>query len=407
MPGMEDINTLLQNKMFLQMLSSAGTDLMQGTGGTNLNAAVQGNIQAQNMMKLLKTLLGPDGTKGTIDSTGIKLSIPKESSMFSSILGGEGAFKANESLAPGAPSKDYNNLTSVLQGANAGGMYGSGGGLNIANPFVEGQTDLNIDPSDLAGLTTQDISAALGMKMKQAEMKQQSYRDMLDSIYKGEQIVRGREAAAADIPYKKALTKAAEASAEADTPSISVEGVPFKMTPKDYLAYQKLLKEDKSAAVKNYEYAKEQGFKGSFVEFEDRAKTTHKKDYDEAVAGGYKGSFHNWMLEMAKAGAINLGEKLTEKKEMGELGGQLYFDNPKWTTDLSGHLDSKSIRTQVSMSDDPNLTRSVETVKFVEGKIAAGGGSIQSVVMDKDGKTMVWTVRWPSGDVKTIRQAVR
>jgi hypothetical protein len=46
----------------LQFLMAGGADTAQGTGGTNVNAAVQGNIQSQSVMKLLRTLLGPDGT---------------------------------------------------------------------------------------------------------------------------------------------------------------------------------------------------------------------------------------------------------------------------------------------------------------------------------------------------------
>ena len=76
---------LLQNKLFLQYLaglgadlSAAGADTSKGFQPTNVNAITQQNIQSQNMMKLLKSLLGPDGTKATFRKTGINLTIPKE-----------------------------------------------------------------------------------------------------------------------------------------------------------------------------------------------------------------------------------------------------------------------------------------------------------------------------------------
>ncbi len=392
------ISSLLQNKMFLQYLMGAGADVAQGTGGKNINAAVQGNIQAQNMMKLLKTLLGPDGTKGTISSTGLNLTIPKESELFSTILGGE----------TGATGTSPTNLTSVSQGANAGGMYGSGGGPNIANPFVTSQPNMDISASDLAGLTTQDISAVIGAKHNQEQLKQQSFRDMIDAIYKGEQITQSRAASAVDIPYKKALTKQAEAATLENTPSvdITVGDRTMKVTPKDAIAWEKMKKETTPAEIKLFEYARDkQGFKGSIIDFKNAEWTGHKKDYKDAVADGYGKSFHEWMLEMAKAGAINLGEKVEAHKALSELKGLDYFNDPRWTGDIDKHLGSKDVRRRLMSADKPELESSKETIKFVEGKIAAGGGK---VVRDPtiEGDTMTWIVKFPAG-IKEINVRIR
>ena len=140
--------------------------------------------------------------------------------------------------------------------------------------------------------------------------------------------------------------------------------------------------------------------------FQDAAKTAHKKDYDEAVAGGYKGSFNTWMLDMAKAGAINLGTKVEEKKTMSELEGQLYFNSPKWPDDLGKYLSSEDVQNVIFQSNTPKQARAEETVKYIEGKITAGGGQITATKIEKDG-TGVWTVKWPSGDIKEIRYKVK
>lgn len=373
-----NINNLLQNKMFLQMLSAAGTDISQGTGGTNTNAAVQGNIQNQNFMKLLKMLLSTDGTKGTFSNTGVNLTIPKETEMFKSLL--------SEDLA--TPST---NLTSVPQNANAGGMYGSGmGGVNIANPFVEGQPNTEeLSASDLAGLTTKDISTAFGLKQSQDELRGKTVAQIQDALYKSK------------------LMENINSDIETRTPRFEIPGL-GKVNATQYLNWKKLQEEKKPNEAKLYEYAMKQGFTGSFMDFENRAQTTHKKDYDEAIKGGYKGDFNSWMLDMAKAGAINLGDKLEQKKKEGELKGQLYFNNPEWTKDVDKVVQTfdKDQAWLLPETDRP-LARAKVKVKAIEDRIAAGGGNVQNVVLAEDGKTMVWTVKWPSGDVGTVRQAVK
>ena len=408
----EESKSLLENKLFLQYLAGTGAAIGSGESpAAAMGGITMQNIQSQNFMKLLKQLLGPDGTKGTFDSSGISLKIPKESSMFGSILGGDEGmksdyFSANPSLAPAAPSTPAAPAAAPV----------FGGRSTVANPFDTSLSGTSISPSDLAGLTTQDITAAIGAKNAADQLKQQSARDLVDSLYKGAVIKREERSTDADIKYKESLIEKAKADIENDKPIYKTENG-MLLNAKDYLAYQKMVKEDQTPAVKNYEYALKQGFKGSFVDFQDNAKTTHKKDYDEAVSGGYKGTFNTWMLDMAKAGAINLGQKVEEKKAFSELTGQLYFNDPKWTTELDKYMNSEDVQNTLmrvpGKSGSTEYTAGVtkakaaERVKFVEGKISAGGGEIQDVKFDKDGKTMIWTVKWPSGDIKTIKQVVK
>ncbi len=397
MAGLEE---LLSNKLFLQYLAGAGADISSGGGVENINKITQQNIQSQNFMNLLKRLLGPDDTKGTFDKSGMSLKIPATSSMFSSILGGGegGPFKVDESLAPSVTTQPRNQSQSQLNNLTFGG------GAGAANPFVISQPDMNVSAADLAGLTTADIGAALGGAQAQQHLKSQSYRDMVDAIYKGTQIA----SAGTDEAYKKVLTRKAEQDIKNEEAIYPVEGTNMMLNAKDYIAYQKLTQEDKPAAVKNYEYAKKQGFVGSFTDFQDMAKTTHKKDYDEAVAGGYKGSFNTWMTEMAKAGAINLGTELEKHEAMAGLKGMDYFSDPKWTADLDKQVNAfnKDQAWLIEEAERP-IAESKVKVKFIEDKITAGGGTVQDVKFAEDGKTMVWSVKWPNGKVKEIRYAVR
>ena len=296
---------LLQNKLFLQYLaglgadlSAAGADTSKGFQPTNVNAITQQNIQSQNMMKLLKSLLGPDGTKATFSNTGINLTIPKESQMFSNILQGTGEGGVWEGMAPplGAPKIQPNQASM------------QGGGSTVVNPFVENQSSFDISPSDLAGLTTQDISTALGMKMKRDE-------NLSDAFYKAK------------------LMQNIDSEIEARSPKFEIPGI-GKVNASQYMDWLRLNNEKKPNEAKLYEYAIAQGFKGSFEDFENRTKTTHMKDYEAAVQGGYKGDFNTWLTQLAKAGAINLGAEIEKKKALGGVQSQLDVMSPDYARNI-------------------------------------------------------------------------
>lgn len=296
---------LLQNKLFLQYLaglgadlSAAGADTSKGFQPTNVNAITQQNIQSQNMMKLLKSLLGPDGTKATFSNAGINLTIPKESQMFSNILQGTGEGGVWEGMAPplGAPKIQPNQASM------------QGGGSTVVNPFVENQSSFDISPSDLAGLTTQDISTVLGMKMK-------------------------RDENIADSAYKAKLMENIDSEIEARRPKFEIPGI-GAVNASQYMDWLRLNNEKKPNEAKLYEYAIAQGFKGSFEDFENRTKTTHMKDYEAAVQGGYKGDFNTWLTQLAKAGAINLGAEIEKKKALGGVQSQLDVMSPDYARNI-------------------------------------------------------------------------
>lgn len=361
---------LLQNKLFLQYLaglgadlSAAGADTSKGFQPTNVNAITQQNIQSQNMMKLLKTLLGPDGTKATFSNTGVNLTIPKESQMLSNILQGTGEGGVWEGMAPplGAPKIQPNQASM------------QGGGSTVVNPFVENQSSFDISPSDLAGLTTQDISTVLGMKMK-------------------------RDENIADSAYKAKLMENIDSEIEARRPKFEIPGI-GAVNASQYMDWLKLNNEKKPNEAKLYEYAIAQGFKGSFEDFENRTKTTHMKDYEAAVQGGYKGDFNTWLTQLAKAGAINLGAEIEKKKALGGVQSQLDVMSP----DYARNIISKTVGVKgweydnMSAIDDivkkhPNLSQDqatqalkMATVRSTMDREIKQAFSGQEVIYSKDG----------------------
>jgi hypothetical protein len=412
-----DMNALMALFMGGQELLNYGQDTSKTPNFGNVAQAYAGNI---NKAKMLKQILGGSGkmdqnsqlvdmmkealnkdttSKLTLGPTGATMLYDHNTPVLKSFLGGEESFEGAISPPPTPTPTPTTPPT--------------GGGPAVPSPFSVNQagTDFsNITPGDLVGLTTKDITEVLGAKHAQDQLKGQTYRDIVDAMYKGSVMRREAASSAVDIPYKKALTAQAEAATLENTPSviISVGDKTMKVTPKDAIAWEKLKKETTPNEVKLFEYARDkQGYKGSIVDFKNIDMTGHEKDYAKVKSEGYDKSFNTWMLEMAKAGAINLGTKLEEVKALTGLKGQLYFKDPKWTGDLSKHLSSEDIQNVMFKSADPTKTRSDETIKFIEGKVIAGGGVIVDARLDKDGKTGIWTVKWPSGDIEEIRQAVK
>ena len=115
---------------------------------------------------------------------------------------------------------------------------------------------------------------------------------------------------------------------------------------------------DKTALQKNYEFAVQQGFGGSLVEFKNIAETTHMKDYKAAKAGGYQGSFHQWMADMASISGTGLGlaEYRKRKEITKEVDRSAFFLTPKFRTDAEKIVDKKW-RHVYEGADDPVKAR--------------------------------------------------
>jgi hypothetical protein len=304
--------------------------------------------------------------------------------MYKSILGGDEmpGFQANQNLAPTTP---------MLSGAT------------VQNPFVEGQPSFSA--SDLAGLTPEimasNLSGALNVVGTQNKL----------GLARNEAATKG-PMNLVDMMYKKAMIDEANSRTKENTPSISIPGIGL-VTTKQYMEWEKLSKENKAAKVKEFEFAKSPeggGFTGDFMAFQNAGDTVGMKDFKEAQRTGYKGtSYYDYKIEMGKANAsnINLGTKLEEIKAKSGLSGQLYFDDPKWINDLE-KTSEKYVSDNLWNKDA--ATKTLESAKYkakqIEAQILAGGGS-SNAAWAADGKTMVWTVKWPSGDTKEIKVKLR
>ena len=80
-------------------------------------------------------------------------------------------------------------------------------------------------------------------------------------------------------------------------------------------AKTRIPKDERTAGIKEYEYAVKQGFDGSFEDWET-TDTTQWKDYQKAKSEGYEGNFYNWRKELA---ALSGGLTLEEFRSRGEI----------------------------------------------------------------------------------------
>jgi len=198
------------------------------------------------------------------------------------------------------------------------------------------------------GLTPEDIGQALQFKLSS-------------------------DAARVEALYKSALGKEAVARTKQLEPTMTIPGTDVKLTTKQWVDWYKTAsKDERTAAVKNYEYYVAQETKAgraprSFQEYSEMDKTTHQKDYDAAVAGGYKGSYHEWRLELAKAGATTIGE-FREKKEVGEeVKAIAAIKSPKFVSDIMKAADKQKF----FLEEDPTRARDDYIIGEMERKLDA------------------------------------
>ncbi len=303
-----DVSELLQNRSFLSAMSQlgagiAGKDSIAG----GLNALVQQNIGAKSQRELLSKLL-KGGGKFTVDRDKIKIDAP------SSAFGMEG--QDIPSLLRGDTGEQPSLMSSTMPSTSTGITGDTGANQttqprqDLLNPSVSPADVRNVD---LAGLTAKDVSQAFGLKLTADQLRQKTIVDISQASLREAQI-----------------TKA-------------------------------LRPEKETSAVETYKFAQRQGFKGSLKEFQTKA-TGHKKDYDTAVEGGYEGSFNDWMLAMARAGAINLGEFKERKETAAEVKQRAYFTSADFSSDVDKAVLAR--RSEYEASDDS--TKAKSKIRFEE-----------------------------------------
>jgi len=276
--------SLFDNKLFLQYLSGAGASIAAGKGpAEGLNAVTQQAIKTQNYSKVLQKMLSGE--------------IPDEGSI--TFKNGEATFKVP------APAKPQGDVADALGGYSPPETTPQVPQVpQVPNVGIGGVGNFlaNASPSDLAGLTPEDISSALRLQFAQQELglRQQS----LDQSAVGSQLDNL-------LKIKQLQT----------------------------------VKDERTNAIKNYEYAQAGGYTGSFDEWEKDAKTVYQKDYERDVAEGYKGTFHNWLLTMKRAGAanINIGEQVEKKRALDQVAVETSVTSPKLVGEIEKELPSHKV----------------------------------------------------------------
>ena len=338
-----DVNSLLQNKLFLQYLSGAGSAIASGQPvGPALNSITQQNIAAQNYAKLLQRMLGGDVPKG-----GKVVHSDKDTTIV---------------LPKSELSTDQQGASVSAQPSNA--VVPSGG---TPNPFDYSQS--GIPAADLAGLTPKDISSALSgavnvKALEEQKIKDQAYADYLQAIA---QQAKQTKKAPIKVPGVGELSFDEWKSLDTKTKAYSyyVFDTEKNHPEEKVLSYNEWLQQSDPVAIKQiYDLAKE-----------DK-------------------EFRDFYFESKKAGATNIsiGDKVRGKVELGKAAGQIYFNNPKWVDDINKQLESKSVRSDILLADDPKVAKAKKVATIVENKIHAGGGVIENVELSEDGKIMTWTV---------------
>ena len=369
---LDKVGNILNNKLFLQYLSAAGADISAEKGlGPNVNAVTQQNIQAQNMMKLMKQFLGPDGSKATFSKDGVKINIPQDPPIMSSFLSGDETPKSTP--IPEASTQIPSTQQPTTQPTSTQPIPTQPTPAQPERNIVQNPFNSGFSAADLAGLTPQDISAAFAYKMKQAEMSKPGEVDLANQDFPipvpGIGTVKQFQWNALPDDMKE-YAAYAHATSQSGKPVMTKEQYDLhvaSMPTESILTYQALLKDP---ALK-----------------------------DVAIA----------LLQAGAAKTFNIEEKVKEKIAIGNLSGQLYFAHPDWTTDLETNVEAFKKTPAGYLVDKQKQEELVAAfkIKHIENKIIAGGGEIIKVNKDKNNRTMIWTVKWPSNEITLIRHNIR
>ena len=384
------IEGLLQNKLFLQYLSGAGSALQQGQPvAPALDKITNQSISAQNYAKLLSKLLGSDESKGTFSNKGLNLTIPASELK-------SGAFLGDNPL--GNPLSTTSTQTQALTSSSSPAPSPSinPNQMGVVNPFA-GSPLRNISASDLAGLTTQDLSTILSGALSVEQLKQKKVSDVIDSMYKQAQISKMEKGDSLDQAFP------------VDVPGVG------KVTHRQWSTMPD--KEKQYALFVNM--AKQLGDKDimskeEYESYVDSLKPNERTRFLKDLLKDPKLMQAEKSLRQAGATNISLDTKLTEKKAMSDVETRNYFAKGEHITDLNKHMEKADFANVPGKAGSAEYIANVanakanEGINFIKSKILAGGGTLAAPTrFEKDGKTMVWTVKWPDGEVKEIRAGVR
>ena len=424
-----DLNSLLQNKMFLQFLSAGGQDIMQGTGGANLGGAVQQNIASQNFMKMMSKMLAgdiPEGGKITIDGKGMtQLNVP-------SLLFGEKS--ESPSLIPSTGGTSQSTQMPTMD--------------NYLNPS---NSQPGYSASDLAGLTPENLSAIMGMKLTQEDLGRKKVSDVFDMMYKGmslkskqsqfdrrlnldrdkldlakEDSELNRKLKLIDLDYKhkrftldeakfeidkaykEALTnKAIKPSPQEDLYPVPVPGI-GKVSLRQWSA---LPSEDREYAIAKWQAAQLGDL--TFMPKHEWQMTdpTEKENFLRSAMKDPE--LMKAAEKLAKAGAIKIGDITGREKAKSKIAGQIYFNKGEDTKAFDKFINSEDVQTILmnvsgEAGTEYNRNRSVKkaqiAIDWYRREIVAKGGKIVKESWSEDGNSKIWTIKWKDGTVEEVER---
>jgi hypothetical protein len=292
---------LLQNPLMAQYLSSMGAGLASGGGkgvAPEVNKVTQQQLQNRNYMKLLQKMLAgdlSDGGKISYDSSGMKLHIPNLNEGGSGEGGLGPSYKADQPISTQQPTSNTN------QGS--------------PNPFGSASS---FKAEDLAGLTPDLIANALqfGMSKREHEEASALRRAELVQKAKNEAIDQMLKAGNLDMMsnYYAGLLKGQ------DEEALHKTAVNEREWAKMFLDMDE---KQRTELIKNYTYAKSEGYKGSLLDFKTAGGTPNS--YDEFVLAKndptkpFKGSYLDFIRTVGEARAPRFTPyEQTVQRELGQ-----------------------------------------------------------------------------------------
>ena len=442
-PGMVNMPTAAQsktglggifsNKLFLQYLSGVGSALNEGKPvGPALNQITVQNIAAQNKAKLNQTYMNMMrkllASGGKVDQKG--LTIPHEA--LSDPLSGDAG--VNE-LIPTAPSSTGG--TSPVYGDSTRSPS-SGVSPNQLSPINQEVLRL-INPStpaisgaDLAGLSTEDISQALGsalgvgrLEMDWEQMKDKKISDVATALYQDtlrreaetriaekDRVYTTEEGIELDRDqYLRYLPLQKEAALDKDYP-VPLYGVGIvsmrewsaaSQDERSYSLYLHAVRE-RNKNLRPPRLPEEPMSKDEF----DMRKPTEREKLLRALQADPALLAVEKQLNESKATKISIEDKTATARALKDVESEKYITSAEFASAINKHMDSDLVRSfLLQYAGKPGLVEARETLRikkrFIESTIISLGGKITSLVADGD--TLVWTIRWPSGYSSEYRHA--
>lgn len=325
----------------------------------NINQYIGAKSQTSFLQRLLAGEIA--GAKLTADDKGMSINIPKSEA--TKLMGEGGGLSATQ------PLSQSQNLQAPSYGVSA-------------NPFGQGQADLgNVS---LAGLSSNDITNAFGLMLQGRQLDQQTYRNVIDAMYKQSLMDK-----------YKAETKDLNTPFPVEVPGIgNVTTKQWNALPREDQEYALFVQVSKKLGDKDIMSKRE----WQMLEPTERERFLRSAMEDPELMSAAK--------ELASSGAmrISIGEKVNTALAMSKISGEKYFNDPRWIDDIDKYLSSPSVQMSWFGAENETQEKAVAAAEYIENKITAGSGKVVDIKWD--GKTIVWKVRWPSGNIKELRYAV-